>query len=59
MLNALLRSVRCSLFLLQENSSVMLYYLGMQFFKSKILPRLGAGLASHSLLGGRGRAFLN
>lgn len=55
----LLRAVRCSLFLLQENCSVMLYYLGMQFFKSKSWPRLGVGLASHSLLGGRGRVFLS
>lgn len=47
MLNALLRAVRCSLFLLQENCSVMLYYLGMQFFKSKNWPSLGVGQASH------------
>lgn len=30
----LLRGVRCSSFLLQENCSVMLHYLGMQFFSS-------------------------
>lgn len=47
MLNALLRAVTCSLFPLQENRSVMLYYLGMQIFKSRNRPRLGVGLTSH------------